>query len=521
MFSKESLYINAIKYDTQLKLDYKKLNDGKIIKTDNSVFLVDDEILSKDIALKLNASQEETPSTYISTLLISDTTKLVPKEKSAKLKDCEITELNSEYDIAVLKTTLFETKNYFEKTGIDYIYSAFHILNLHLEQNVCKNQLMIFLFNNKAFILLLDDTATIVENKTIDLPTFESIKKTHFYEDDVVGQKLFDEIYYYELNEIIHNTLNEFYEKESKTFIEKVTILYALKQLTTEQIEQLSDELLLPIDYHPINIDEEIFELSKDVHQKKSFVKPRKKKKKNNYGATIFILAFFAVLFFGVYKLFDNVVNEEEKVEVKQEEKRKYVQLPDHILANDKIEKRVRAIFETVPYDVVLKEIKIDSDSLFLKGIFLKDDTYIKSMKPELEKLYDDIEVKLDDEEKKAIIDGTISASDVIELEGISYKENSEKYITDEFLPISRVTEQLKILLPKNSIVKFKSSQNNDVTKFNYFINIVVETPSEFFNIINMLNNELYSINVAYPVNMVKTEQGIEVEFNLVFNQPK
>jgi len=520
MFSKESLYINAIKYDTQLKLDYKKLDDGKIIKADNSVFLVDDEILSRDIALKLNASQEEISNTYISTLLISDTTKLVPKEKSSKLKDCEITELNSDYDIAVLKTTLFETKNYFEKTGIDYIYSAFHILNLHLEQNICKNQLMIFLFNNKAFILLLDDNATIVENKTIDLPTFESIKKTHFYEDDIVGQKLFDEIYYYELNEIIHNTLNEFYEKESKTFIEKVTILYSLKQLTNEQIEQLSDELLLPIDYHPINIDEEIFELSKDTHQKKSFVKPRKKKKKKNYGSSIFILAIFAILFFGVYKLFNKVVIEEKK-EVTKVEKRKYVELPDHIFANDKIEKRVKAIFESIPYDVILDEIKIDSDSIFAKGTFLKDDTFIKSWEPELNKLYSDIEVKLDDANRKAIIPATLNAKDVLTLKDVTYKENSEKYITDEFLPISRVTEQLKIILPKETIIKFKSSQNNEVTKFNYFINILVQTPNDFFTIINMLNNELYSINIAYPINMTKTEQGLEVEFNLVFNQPK
>lgn len=138
MFTKESLYINAIKYDTQLKLDYKKLSNNQIVDASNSVFLVNDEILSRDIALKLNASQKEIPSTYISTLLISDTTKLVPKTISSKLKDCEISELNSEFDIAVLKTTLFETKNYFDKTGIDYIYSAFHILNLHLEQNICK-----------------------------------------------------------------------------------------------------------------------------------------------------------------------------------------------------------------------------------------------------------------------------------------------------------------------------------------------------------------------------------------------
>ena len=53
-------------------------------------------------------------------------------------------------------------------------------------------------------------------------------------------------------------------------------------ELTKEQIEQLSEDSLLKVDYHPINIDEEIFELSKDKHLKKSFTKPRKKKKKKD-----------------------------------------------------------------------------------------------------------------------------------------------------------------------------------------------------------------------------------------------
>ena len=30
------------------------------------------------------------------------------------------------------------------------------------------------------------------------------------------------------------------------------------------------------------------------------------------------------------------------------------------------------------------------------------------------------------------------------------------------------------------------------------------------------LNNELYSININYPLSMKKTDAGIEIEFNLV-----
>ena len=86
MFTKESLYINVIKYDNQLKIDYKKLNNEEIVSTDNSVFLVDEDLLPLDIALKLNASQQEIDNSYISTLLINDTTKLVPKALSSKLE---------------------------------------------------------------------------------------------------------------------------------------------------------------------------------------------------------------------------------------------------------------------------------------------------------------------------------------------------------------------------------------------------------------------------------------------------
>ncbi len=304
MFTKESLYINVVKYDNQLKLDYKKLSNEQITTTDNSVFLVDnDSGLPLDIAHKLNSSQSEIDNTYISTLLINDTTKLIPKVLSSKLKDCEIASFNNDFDIAVLKTTLFETKNYFAKTGIDYIYSAFHLINLHIDKNVSRSEIIVFLFNSKAFIVILDAAGIIVHNTILDLACFDTIKKTHFYEDDIDGQKLFDEIYYLELNEIIHNTLNAFYEKKSNTFVEKVTILYVLKQLSEEQTKQLSEDLLLKVEYHPINIDEDVFELSKDKHLKKSFVKPRKKKKKRDY-TNLYIFLFILLVGFISYQVY-------------------------------------------------------------------------------------------------------------------------------------------------------------------------------------------------------------------------
>ena len=529
MFTKESLYINAVKYDTQLKLDYKKLSNEAIIDTDSSVFLVNDDLLPLDIALKLNSSQSQIDNTYISTLLINDTTKLIPKALSSKIKDCEIAKFNNEYDIAVLKTTLFETKNYFVKTGIDYIYSAFHLINLHIDKNVSRSEIVVFLFNSKAFIVILDAAGIIVHNTILDLACFDSIKKTHFYEDDIDGQKLFDEIYYLELNEIIHNTLNNFYEKKSNTFVEKVTILYVTKQLTQEQIEQLSEDLLLKVDYHPINIDEEIFELSKDKHLKKSFTKPRKKKKKRNYTnlyISLFILA-VGFLAYQVYLkvdikgLYENYFKKEVTIEKAQDVKKieNVLELPNHVNLNDKVEQRIRAVFETIPDDIVLHELKIDKNILELKGNFLRENSFANSLKPNLNKLYKNIIYNTSSTDKKFKIDGVVLAKEDIDLNK-TYKNYDKEYLTDEFMALDRVTEQLKILMPVDSIIKFNATtSSSNITRFVYSVNILVQDPSEFFDMIEVLNNELYSIHISYPISMLKTEAGLEMEFVLVFNQ--
>ena len=525
MFTKESLYINAVKYDTQLKLDYKKLNNEEIIDVNNSVFLVDNDLLPFDIAQKLNSSQQEIDSTYISTLLLNDTTKLVPKAISSKLKDCEIAKFNNEFDIAVLKTTLFETKNYFVKTGIDYIYSAFHLINLHIDKNISRSEIIVFLFNSKAFIVILDAAGIIVHNTILDLACFDTIKKTHFYEDDIDGQKLFDEIYYLELNEIIHNTLNTFYEKKNNIFVEKVTILYVLKQLSQEQIEQLGEDLLLKVEYHPINIDEELFELSRDKHLKKSFIKPRKKKKKRNY-TNLYIFLFIlvvAILAYQVYlrvdfnNFFKNEIGSSKTVDIQKIEE--VLELPDHLTLNDQIEQRVKSIFDTIPNEVFLNELKIEKNILELKGNFLNEAVFATALKPNLSKLYKDIVYSTSSSDKKVNIDGVVLARNEIELNK-TYKTYNKEYLTDEFMALDRVTEQLKILMPIDSIIKFNTTASNStITRFVYSVNILVKDPIEFFDMIGVLNNELYSIHIAYPISMLKTKAGIEIEFALVFNQ--
>lgn len=523
MFKKESLYINIFKNDTQLKMEYRKFSNNLILETTTSNFICEDDILPADIAQKLNSSQEEIDFTYISTILLSDTTSLVPKELSSKLKDCEIGKFNLEYDIAVLKTTLFETKNFFAKTGVDYIYSAFHLLNLHIEKNICKSEFLALITNDKAYILILNSSGIIVDNKIVDLPTYKSVKSTHFYDDDLEAQKLFNEIYYFELNSIIQNGLSEFYAKSKNTFIEKVTLLYTQKQLDNSEVEKLSSELFLKVDYIPMNIDEEIFELARDTKNQKSFVLPRKKRVKRDFKYVYFAI-FIVILLAGLYKFYTmldlNLLK--ERFSTKQEEfvaENSSLTLPDHVNINDRIEKQIKAIFNTIADGILVDSFRLEKNSLEME-LFSKDEENLALMRPLLISIFENSKVESVEKGKKQDFKAHVLAKDFRNLK-TTYKIFDKEYLKDEIMSNERVMEQLKIFLPENAIIRYIGEHKKDYLQYSYIINILVKEPKEFFKLVENLNEELYSVNINYPISMVKKDNIIEIEFNLDFNQEK
>ena len=83
MFAKEKLFINVVKQNNNLKIEHKKYIKNKEHSGDSSTFLVEGDILPENIAQKLNNLQKEEDFSYISTLLLSDTTKLIPKNLSS------------------------------------------------------------------------------------------------------------------------------------------------------------------------------------------------------------------------------------------------------------------------------------------------------------------------------------------------------------------------------------------------------------------------------------------------------
>lgn len=523
MFAKEKLFINVVKQNNNLKIEHKKYIKNKEHSGDSSTFLVEGDILPENIAQKLNNLQKEEDFSYISTLLLSDTTKLIPKNLSSKVKDCEIVSFDSEYDIAVLKTTLFETQNYFGKTGVDYIYSAFHIIKSFISKNNPKSELLFFIYNSRAYIVIVDKSSQIIYNEVVDLLSFDAVKRTHFYENDLEGQKLYDELYSLELSEILQKILKDFYKKRSDIFVQKISMIFSLKNLTKEQISALSLELTLKIDEFTVDINEELFELSKEKDGQNSFISPRKKKKRRD-PRYLFLIILFAILFFGAYKIYEQIDFKNLAMKLNLIESKKEIvfeKLPDHNLENSKIELRIKSIFEAVPDLIQVKELKITKDNLELK-VNSKDDSSLNLLQLSLNTLYLNNSVKKLDETKKENFEAIVVSRNELVLQNATYLIFSKDYLIDEKFSEIDIKEQLKILLPQDSILEFvEKIDAKRVEILSFRSNILVKEPKEFFDLITRVNNELYSININYPIVMKSTELGIEIDFVLDFNQLK
>lgn len=530
MFSKSSQYISIIRYYNQLKYDYKLLVNDDIIKVEQSSFVVNDNIISQDIVYKLKVLEQNEPQTFISTLCDTIDQKLIPKSQLANVEKYALVALNNEYNVALDKSMLFETKYFFEATGIDYIYSPFHILNLHCEQNPSASTLNGLILNNSLYILILNESNQIVYYGIEALTSFEEIQQSNFYDNEIFGQKLFDEIYYFEIEHIISTVLEKFYETKEKVFIDKVTILHMIKQLNDEQINRLHKELLIQVNYHPISVDDYMYELAKQPKKtQKSFIQPRKKEKNRFLFLSITVLTL--LLTFGAFYFYNYMLNQKDTVKEEmvlqkqkqlQEQERKKQEaskpvLPNHIFVNDNVQKRVMTLFELIPYSVVLDELRLEATESKLFVRLLEDDIYIKEMQPKLLENYKTSAIEVNKEEGSAALKAIITSNDLIQKTTV--KPETPAYINNGFLQKQRVEEIISSVLGENVMFVFKSDFRLDFATFNYEVIMTFKEPKEFFALIERLNKEQHSMTIAYPIVMQRIDNMIHTSFTLQFNQ--
>ncbi|WP_419766055.1 MAG: hypothetical protein ACNI28_04930 [Arcobacter sp.] len=526
MFGKDSQFISILKYNTQLKIDFKKLKNENLDKTEESTFIIHDEILPRDIASKINQWQESIPKTFISTLCLCADEKIINKTNK-RLVDYTKVQLNNSFDVVVKKEKLFEVEHYFEFTGLDYVFSPFQILNQHLEQNPTSNTLVVLTVSDYIYIVIVNELNKIVFNKIHKVPDFKDIKESRFYSSDVLGQKLYDEVYSLELQNFISKTLKEYYKNKSDNFVEKVDILYTIKQLSDEQLQDIEDDLMISVHYHYISLKDSIYELSRGPNRLlQSYVKPRPKKGKSSTKWILLLLVFlFAISGSGIYykeKVIDFVqkIKQMKKEDAPKSILEKKIALPNHININDEIKDDLLILLESIPYDMVIDSLEIKKDNSTITGKMLAPDSYIKDIQPKLLQFYKYSNIQIKDS-KNIALDVMIYNSDPIFKDSKSlYTKALPKYLADGFMPVKRVSDQLKIVLPKSAVLVYESTFNLNISTYNFKVNMVISSPIEFFRLLESLNKELYSINISYPIIFLKNQDSsIEVSFGLQFNQ--
>ncbi len=535
MYNPDGQYISVTKQSTNLNIEYQKLKNKNIDLANRSTFRIgDSDFMGEDVLFKLQSLQKDVPHTYITAFVEDETQFISPKENVVENHFIS-KKLNDDINIAVDKNKLFELSHYYEKTGIDYILSPFSVLNEHNIQNPESNTLIILIYNNKLYALVVDGFAKIIFSKVLPIIEFEDIQNSEFYEDPVMKQNLYDEVYQLELTNNIKSIMSEFYEGKHDIFIEKINILYTVKQLQNEQIIKIQNELMLKIDYHPISMDEVVFEMIKTKDMKDiNFSTPREVKTKSNQSYMI-ILAILVVVA-AIYYLISSQTQKEEneklakkkqtitqevktKKEVQDETPKVSITLPNHIEKNIIIEDLTNSLLGTIPYDMVLHKVEIKRDTSMMYGSLITKDLYAKSLQNDLLKLYDRSSIQFIDEntskgEFKAIITNEAPKRLDIQFDPIKYDDKM-------FLTKTQIDSILNESLPKDASLIYDSLFKSEIMTFNYKVILKNSSPKTFVETIKKLNQLSNSIHINYPIVFEIKKSGLEISFNIQVHQYK
>jgi len=521
-------YVSILKHDKQLKINYQILQDNKIIKKENGSFLINNNELPKDAGYKIDILQKDISYTYLITLCEDEDQILT--QQSETQQDIDKISLNNTYDITIPKENIKNSSGYFKDTGIDYILSPYTLLYENIKEYLNTNSLNILLLNNKIYILIINNQKEIVYSVIKALTPFENIQNSDFYSDDTVGKKLYEEVYFLELQQTILDIIDEYYKSgEGIEFLESINLYYTVKQLSDESLTTLYDATMIDVNYYNIDFDKIIDDMiTKKQLDKYSFIKPRVKKKDNNLAlwmglsvATLLVLG--GTLY---YKKVDQenqiLIQEKQQAKIAKEKKKQQqiikqqvVKIPNHIKLNNNIIERVTMFFDIVPYDAVLLELSMKKDSSTFVSNFILDSNSTKEMQKQLLNIYNESKIIL--QHKNNTIVSTI-------IENNGYKQQDKKidnikYQEYKFISIAKFTKYLKTIIKENSTLKYISKNRSEYLTYTYNVKSLYNTPQEFFRFIEKLNKKDISINILYPIEFAKIKDKIEVKYNIEFHQ--
>ncbi len=524
--SKKKQYVVITKQDKQLKLNYKILQNDKIFKEEHSSFLITNQSMPQDALLKLDALQKDIPYTYLGALFEGANQKVI-KNDEIDVISYESIKFTDSMSIVIPKNELVSTSRYYINSGIDYLFSPFSILHEYLQDLGVKNSLNVFVLNSKVYTILLGAYKEVIRADVKELTPYEEIKDEDFSDDEILDQKLYEEVYFLEIQQFLNDIVQEYYASgDDVDFLEEIKVLYTLEPFSKEQINSLYETLMVNVNYEQIDLQYYLSNMMTSENARaQSFIDSRVKKEQSNPMGWVFLIilsliAVSLVIYFNMSEppLKTQKSNEismkkiEEPAEVKKElEKIKTVILPkfpDHITINNNLQQRISMLFDIVPYDGILKDIEVTKDNATYVVNFAMPSNSIEDMQTKLKNIYTESNVLLKHQNKALL-------NVILENNNITTKENEvtlKEYPKLNFMPVAKATDYIKAILFENSSIKFDTKEYQ-LYKFNVVAKI--QSPEEFFKFLAKINKQKNAIAMDYPVMFSRLNDAIEVKFNL------
>jgi polyhydroxyalkanoate synthesis regulator phasin len=527
MFDNDIQNINLIQNEQNIKLSYQIRKKNIIIKSEQSVFALDDNQLSLDTKVKLELLEKSEAKTFVTALCENIDQKIVTKDY---VIDDTMTAVyyDTFHNIILNNSKILESKNYYNDGNIDYLLSAYTILHNAVSNKLNEKSLNILILNNKMYCIILDENKKLLTNGIFELSPYHQTDESSFYEDEITKQKLYEEVYLLELEENIKNITNQFYEKNNNEyFIENINIFYSIRQLNENQIQNLNDSLMINVQYIHIDLDNILYTLVEKPHIKKqNFISVRKQKNNKSFLFTIILFAIITSLTaIGVVYFKQNETNTQEiivKKKTKQKENKtidkiEEIALPNHSDINEQKIKFMMKLFDTISAGVMLKEVQIQNDESTLICSYLDKNSYEMNLKPKLLVLYKNTQNVLSSN-KNNIYTAIISNTNIINKMNFNNTKLYTPSVDKKHLSKEEAKAYIqKIIQSKN--IKFESTNRKKHIKYIFSVSKTVNSPVEFYDAIDKINKQYYSIILSYPIEFTKVKNTLQVNYNLAIYQ--
>jgi hypothetical protein len=511
-----------IKSQQNIKIEYQVLNDKKITMQEQSVFILENDLLSDHTNFKISSLEKDILNTYITALCEDESQKIIDINEEVALDEKKIY-FDSKHSIVLQNDKINKYKEFYNNSTIDYLLSPFIVLQSIINENPCENSLNLFILNDNIYSIILNNEKRIMVSNVTKLTSFKDIKNSNFYNDEIVEQKLYDEIYMLELNETISNISKEYYSNHNNaSFIEVSNIYYNIKQLNDEQLLSLNEMLMIKINYESVALEEILFELTKKPSTKKSnFIEMRPKKKPISMFILVVSFLLSSILAAGIFYYLQNEQKETtQEPMMKKEvmlEKIEELMLPDHKKINMQMINLLKSLFHSIPDNAVLKELQILKDESTVIYNYKEKGSYQKYLKTNLEKIYEKSENILTSQNKSIF---TAIVSNTTLLNKVNSKLKAHYSKDDNYATFTDVQTQeyIKTFFNKETQVKQLSKVSLKNITYKFSVSTIINSTQELLSLIEKINENNYSIVLQYPIELIKIKEGIEVNLFLKFH---